>query len=256
MNMAFYIGTAGAKSSSDKLSVSANNLANINNHGFRPKTAAFSELVNRNLKDSEETQTGLQTGSGVRLSKTATDFQAGGITQTGALTDYALLEGNTFFMLQDPASGEITFTRSGRFHIGQAEDGYYLMSESGKYVLDEDGEPFEAEVPDVEAMASEDYEEEDEEETDPEDLPKVGVYTFANPSRMASRGDNEYQAPDGEEPVLVENPKLMTGALETSGTDLVKEMTRIIESQRAYSFALKMVQTSDEIEGTINSLRG
>lgn len=256
MNMAFYIGTTGAKGSSDKLSVSANNLANINNNGFRPKTASFSELVNRNIKDPEETPTRLQTGNGVRISKTSTDFQAGGIAQTGLSTDYALLEGNTFFMLQDPDSGDVAFTRSGRFHIGQAdENAYYLMSESGKYVLDEDGEPFEAEVPDVEAMASEDYEEE-EDETDPEDLPKIGVYTFANPSRMASLGDNEYLAPEGEEPVLVEEPKLMAGALETSGTDLVKEMTRIMESQRAYSFALKMVQTSDEIEGTVNSLRG
>ncbi len=30
----------------------------------------------------------------------------------------------------------------------------------------------------------------------------------------------------------------------------------MIESQRAYSYALKMVLTSDEIVGTINSLKG
>jgi possible flagellar basal body rod protein len=33
-------------------------------------------------------------------------------------------------------------------------------------------------------------------------------------------------------------------------------MTRLIESQRAFTYALKMVQTSDEVEGTINQLRG
>ena len=43
--------------------------------------------------------------------------------------------------------------------------------------------------------------------------------------------------------------------LESSNVDLAEEKTKVIESQRAYSMALKMVQTSDEIETTINSLR-
>ena len=54
----------------------------------------------------------------------------------------------------------------------------------------------------------------------------------------------------------MENPTLTNAALETSGTDVAKEMVRVIETQRAFSYALKMVTTSDEIESTINSLRG
>ncbi|HBE84514.1 MAG TPA: flagellar basal body rod protein, partial [Lachnoclostridium sp.] len=38
-------------------------------------------------------------------------------------------------------------------------------------------------------------------------------------------------------------------------TDFAQEMTRMMEAQRAYSYSLKMVQTSDEIETTINSIR-
>ena len=48
---------------------------------------------------------------------------------------------------------------------------------------------------------------------------------------------------------------LQDHALESSGVNVADEMTRIIESQRAYSYALRMVQTSDEIVNTINSLR-
>ena len=55
---------------------------------------------------------------------------------------------------------------------------------------------------------------------------------------------------------LLEKPVLEQGTLEASGTDMAKEMTRLIESQRAFTYALKMVQTSDEVEGTINQLRG
>lgn len=45
------------------------------------------------------------------------------------------------------------------------------------------------------------------------------------------------------------------GFLETSNVDLAQELTKVIESQRAYSYALRIVQTTDEIEQTINGLR-
>ena len=44
--------------------------------------------------------------------------------------------------------------------------------------------------------------------------------------------------------------------LERSNVDLAQEMVKVIESQRAYSYALRMVQTTDEIEQTINGLPG
>ena len=44
------------------------------------------------------------------------------------------------------------------------------------------------------------------------------------------------------------------GYLEMSNVDLAQELVTMIESQRAYSYALKMVQTTDEIEQTINGL--
>ena len=43
--------------------------------------------------------------------------------------------------------------------------------------------------------------------------------------------------------------------LEMSGVDTAEEISRMIETQRAYSYALKMVQTSDEVMTTINGLR-
>jgi flagellar basal-body rod protein FlgG len=47
----------------------------------------------------------------------------------------------------------------------------------------------------------------------------------------------------------------MEGYLEVSNVDLTAEFTGLIEAQRAYGFALKMVQTSDEVEQTIVNLR-
>ena len=50
--------------------------------------------------------------------------------------------------------------------------------------------------------------------------------------------------------------KLLRGFVEMSNADVAEEMTKVSETQRAYGAALKMVQTSDEIESTINGLRG
>ena len=136
MNMSFYTGAAGAGQFTKKLSVVSNNLSNINNTGFKPKTIAFSELIHYNLNDSENAQTELQTGAGTRGERTWTDFGVAGATQTGKEYDYAIMEPNAFFMLQDPATGEITYTRNGHFHRGEREDGFYLTTEDGKLVLD------------------------------------------------------------------------------------------------------------------------
>ena len=66
MNQSFYTGALGAGTSMARMSVVANNLANVNNDGFKPKTAAFSDLLNYNLNDSENAVTELMAGNGVR----------------------------------------------------------------------------------------------------------------------------------------------------------------------------------------------
>ncbi len=261
MNQSFYTGALGAGTSMARMSVVANNLANVNNDGFKPKTAAFSDLLNYNLNDSENAVTELMAGNGVRMQRTYANYSTGALAPTNSAIDFAILDNNAFFMLRDPVTEQITYTRSGHFYRAEMEDGFYLMTEGGKQVLDQNGEPLKADVPDIQRMLEmmqEDYEPEEEEDVDEEDEdePRISTYTFSNPSRLISVGDNEYAAPEGMEPVLVESPQIQSGVLERSGVDLAKEMVKMIECQRAYSYALKMVQTSDEIETTINTLRG
>ena len=58
------------------------------------------------------------------------------------------------------------------------------------------------------------------------------------------------EAPDKDKPY-----RIVSGALERSSTDLAEEMTNVIVTQKAFSFSAKMVQTADELEQTVNSLR-
>ncbi len=237
MYMSFHVGTIGAQNSLERLSVVSNNLANINNTGFKPKSVAFSELINYNLNDSPEAVTELQAGAGMKVARTYTDFHASAVTQTNSPYNFAIMQDNAFFMVQDPATEEISYTRNGNFHSGEMDGEFYLTAQNGKFVLDEDGEPIQIE--------GEDWAE------------NVAIFTFENPSRLLSIGDNEYVHADGDvEPMVVEDPQLAQSALENSGTDMARELVNMIESQKAFSYAVKMVTTSDEIIQTINSLRG
>lgn len=251
MEMSFYVGAIGADNCLNKLSVVSNNLANVNNTGFKPKTAVFSELINYNLNDDIEAVTELQAGAGMRVQRTYTPFEVSAFQQTGDLLNYALGERNTFFMVQDVATGAISYTRDGNFHRGEINGVFYLTAKNGKLVLDENQQPIELLMPRTDENGQVIEEEDDRVQAQP------GIVTFDLPSRLLSIGDNEYVPSDeGVEPIPVESPYLETGYLEASGVNVASEYVKMIEAQRAFTYALKMVQTSDETVQTVNSLRG
>ena len=263
MNMSFYVGALGADASQKKMGVISNNLANINNTAFKPKNAIFSDLINYNLNDSPEAKTDLQAEAGTAVVRTNTEYSPAAFHTTGQPNDYAIGNANAFFKLQDPSSGEITYTRNGHFHAGEMPDGnFYLFTESGKHVLDENGKKMLADdtaLKAIEAAGQTGGNTANSNNVTEEVKQKIGVYTINYPSRLVNKGDNELAIRPGDQnnkDSVIQNPVLESGTLESSGTDMAKEMTRLIESQRAFTYALKMVQTSDEVEGTINQLRG
>lgn len=241
MEMSFYVGRIGASACMEKLSTISNNLANVNTTGFKPKTISFSELINYNLKDSADTVTDLQAGAGIKVQQTSTSFQTAAITTSTSNLDFAILDDNAFFMVQDPDTKDITYTRNGHFYKGEMQKGtFYLLTEAGKMVLDTKGKPIRLDNRETELSAND-----------------LGVVTFANPSRLLSLGDGEYTPSDENvKAELLTNPNVQMSALERSGTDTTKELTRLIECQTAYSYALKMVSVSGEVTDTINKLRG
>ena len=263
MNMSFYVGALGADASQKKMGVISNNLANIYNTAFKPKNAIFSDLINYNLNDSPEAKTDLQAEAGTAVVRTNTEYSPAAFHTTGQPNDYAIGNANAFFKLQDPSSGEITYTRNGHFHAGEMPDGkFYLFTESGKHVLDENGKKMLADdtaLKAIEAAGQTGGNTANANNATEEVKQKIGVYTINYPSRLVNKGDNELAIRPGDQnnkDSVIQNPILESGTLESSGTDMAKEMTRLIESQRAFTYALKMVQTSDEVEGTINQLRG
>lgn len=237
MNLSFYSASTGAGAYATGLDVIGNNIANLNTTGFKAKRGSFTDLLYSNINAAEDENTKIVQGSGSRLDKTDTDFRNGTMIETRNPLDFSIV-GSGFFKLSDPATEEISYTRDGSFHLSQQANGtFYLCASNGKWVLDSASRP-------IILNSSQD-------EVHP------GVFDFLRKDGHVSIGDNEFTATaaSGEPLILVDTSLLQQGTLESSNVDMGEQFTKIVETQRAYQGILKMIQTSDEIENVINTLR-
>ena len=246
MNISFYTASVGAQQQQDRLDVHANNIANVNNYGFRAKQPSFSQLMTGPVVGIEDD---LPRGYGSRMEDAATDFRGSGLADTGRKLDYAI-EGAGFFGLIDLTTGEVSYTRDGSFTLSELKDvdaegqqisRWYLSDGMGRFVIGRDGRRIEVDA----EMA---------EETDIPELP-VGVFDFINHDGMLSLGDNRLIPVEKNGGVGIGSGKAVQGCLELSNADLANELSKVIESQRSFQYMLRMVTTSDEIETTVNNLR-
>lgn len=239
MNQSFHTAAVGAGMHQSRLDVISNNLANINTDGYKNKSSVFSNLIYNNINEAQESRS-LKSGTGVNISGTETDFKQGALSNTGEPLDYAI-KGVGYFAVQSPVTGEVFYTRDGSFMMSQPTnfdgENFNLVTKDGFYVLDSNEEPL------ILQNANDDID--------------IGVYTFPILNGMESVGDGRFKptAKNGTAELTGEVDVLEKGAVEMSNTDLAKEMSKIVETQRAYQFAIKMIQTSDEVTGIINSLR-
>ena len=251
MNLSFYTAAVGAQQQQDRLDIHANNIANVNTYGFRAKIPSFSALMTGPVEGIDEE---LPRGVGSRLLDAETDFRSAGLYGTGRALDFAI-EGDGFFALRDPVTGEVSFTRDGSFTLSDqytaAEEGkettteperkWYLSDGLGRFVLDRNGRPLEITETQNEQLLGADL--------------QLGVFDFINYNGMESASENRLLQVAKNGQVGLGNGKLVQGYLELSNADLANELAKVIESQRSFQYMLRMVTTSDEIETTVNNLR-
>lgn len=239
--MSFYTAAVGAGEQQRRLNVQANNIANVNTHGFKAERPAFAALMYGSLGGIDGAA--LPRGSGARLASAATDFGDGPILDTGGSQDYAIM-GDGFFALFEPSTGEVSYTRDGSFSLSQYQlpdaegvpQPVFLLSDGqGRFVLNQNGSLIEVDDPEAEQA--------------------VGVFDFINVDGMLHAGDNRFLPVDKNGQVRVGAGQVRRGALEASNSDLATELGKVIEAQRSFSYVLRMVQTSDEVETTVNGLR-
>jgi len=124
---AFSTALSALNADSAAIDVTGNNLANLNTTGFKSSQVEFSELMSQSL--GVGTNPG-QVGLGVGQIQTAAMYTQGAITTTNAPLDVAI-QGNGFFVVNDPSTNQQLYTRDGIFQVDSSGD---LQTATGQYV--------------------------------------------------------------------------------------------------------------------------
>lgn len=253
MYPALWIAKTGLDAEQTRMSVIANNLANVNTTGFKRDRAVFEDLMYQNIRQAGASSTedtnlpsGLQLGTGVRTVATQKLHSQGNVVQTGNSFDVAV-QGNGFFQVTHP-DGSIVYTRDGSFGLDNAgqlvtQNGYLLEpaitvpANTLSVTVGSDGT--------VSALVAGN--------TTPSQIGNITLAQFINPTGLQSIGDNLYRESAASGAAQVDTPglngagSLIQGSLESSNVNVVEELVNMIETQRAYEMNSKAISTTDDM---------
>ena len=178
----------------------------------------------------------------------------GNLTNTENKLDVAI-QGEGFFPITLP-SGETGYTRDGAFNLDSAgqivtKDGYLVQP----------GITVPNDAISVSIAATGTVSAKIDGQVAATNLGTIQLATFINPSGLQRVGDNLYLETTASGNGTTANPgstgvgSLQQGFLETSNVNIVKEITNLIEAQRAYEMNSKVISTSDEMMGTVSNMR-
>ncbi len=259
MNPALWIAKTGLDAQQTRMSVTSNNLANVNTSGFKRDRAVFEDLLYQNYRQagaqsSEDTQlpSGLLVGTGVRVVATEKLFTQGNLTETSNPLDMAV-QGRGFFEILQP-DGTPAYTRDGSFQLdaqGQIvnSSGYVLQPgitippNAQSVTIGVDG------IVSVSIAGS----------AAPSQVGSVQLVDFINPTGLQAKGGNLFietaasGSPQPGTPGLNGLGTLIQGSIETSNVNVVEELVNMIETQRAYEINSKAISTTDGMLQYLNN---
>ncbi len=118
LSNSLYTALSGLVSHSQALTVTGNNIANVNTTGFKSSRVTFESQVSQTVSQASAPDASLggknssQVGLGTRIGAITRIFSRGSLKSTGVNTDIAI-EGNGFFVLND--GGNTRYSRDGSF---------------------------------------------------------------------------------------------------------------------------------------------
>lgn len=214
-----------------QLSVIANNLANMNTTGYKGEHMMFMEHPVRSR--GGERIMGDKV-SYVRDIATVRDLHEGSFRETGNPLDMAI-HGDGYFVVQTE-NGE-RYTRNGRF---QLDDAGQLVTQQGDPVLSDGGQPFFFAPGDADIHVTRDG----TLSTRNGPLGRLRIVGFDNPHELKEVSGGMFVAETA--PAEVEQPDVVQNMLESSNVEPIIEMTRLIDVNRSYKEAHKLIEAEDE----------
>jgi flagellar basal-body rod protein FlgG len=253
MNPALWAAKTGLDAQQTRMTVTSNNLANVNTNGYKKGRAVFEDLLYQNVRQvgastSQDTQlpSGLHLGTGVRVVATEKMYTQGNLTQTGNSLDVAV-NGRGFFQILMP-DGTMAYTRDGSFQVSAQGE---LVTSSGFAVQPGISIPDGAQSVTIGAdgvisvqLAG---------QSSPTQIGSLQLVDFINPAGLQPRGENMLLESAASGPAQTGTPGLnglgfiVQGSVESSNVNVVEELVNMIETQRAYEMNSKAISTTDQM---------
>ncbi|MEZ5946739.1 MAG: flagellar basal-body rod protein FlgG [Hyphomonas sp.] len=256
------IAATGMAAQQLRVDVISNNIANMSTAAYRPRVAEFSDLMYQQYltpgtitsQVGTVVPAGIQIGTGVRPSTVSMEITQGGMRETGGELDLGI-DGSGFLEVTLP-SGESAYTRDGKLNRsvdGQIvtmdgyplADGITIPADANKITISRDGE--------VVAYFSD--------QNEGQSIGTIQLVTFVNEKGLEAMGDNMFRetAASGAPTQVIAGTEgagyIRQGYLESSGVDVVKEISDLIEAQRGYELNSKVITASDEMLAATTRLR-
>ncbi|SET25229.1 flagellar basal-body rod protein FlgG [Salinibacillus kushneri] len=258
----FYTAASGMMSQQRRQDVLSNNMANALTPGYKADQTsmrAFPELliertdskqlpVNHSVNIPNNKLIG-SLNTGVYMQETIPDFGQGDLRETGMSTDLALRNGqmpdengSLFYTVQNQDGGT-SYTRNGNFTIDA--DGY-LVTNSGHYVLDDNGNQIQVNHDQFNVTSNGDI------QVDGATIP-LGIVYHQNPTEDFTKGENDLYNIDGDgaEPVNARGIGGVTfevrqGMLERSNVDTAQTMTDMMQTYRNFEANQQVLKAYDK----------
>ena len=256
------IAATGMLAQQRNVEVVSNNLANMNTTAYMRRRTEFHDLIYQDLRRVGTTPSdagtivpsGVQLGLGVKLAAVYRIHEQGNLEATDNTFDLAI-QGKGFFQITLP-TGDTAYTRDGTFQLDAngrivTHDGYPIIpsisipSNAIDVTINQSGQV----LAKIEGQISF------------SNVGQIQVANFANEAGLSAEGNNLLTetpasgSPTTGAPGSAGFGSILQGFLETSNVNAVEEISNLISAQRAYEMNSKVIQTSDEMMGTLTALR-
>lgn len=265
--IALHSASTGLSALSTELDIIANNLANVNTHGFKASRANFQDLLYAEKAqpgvenaNADQRPTGLYVGLGTKVSGTQLNFEQGPAQQTGRPLDL-LIDGDGFFVVSVEADlGGVAYTRAGNFTLNRDGE-IVLATDQGRRLEPPITIPANVPPSAVTITSNGTVFVREPGATEDTELARIQIATFINPAGLRQIGENLYvpSAASGEasegDPATDGRGTLVQGFLEGSNVDPVSELVALIKTQRAFEMNSQSIKAADEVLQNVANLR-
>lgn len=242
----FYNLTSGMLTQRRTLDVISTNMSNVSTIGYKADTllsSTFDEaLLSRTGNEDKAHPEGLADTSMARIPReTVTNFDIGNLRPSYSPLDFAIIS-DGFFQVQNE-NGEVRYTRNGSFNI---DDRGYICTQDGDLVLGENG-PIQVYYPDSETQFNAEKVQVDQSgnvsDSDGNFVDKFAIVTFVDTTQLVKQ-DGYFTG--GGEPLGIE-ATIQQRYLEASNVEPVKEMVKMIESERHLQSMAQVLKMYDQM---------